>query len=83
MLKQTEKPNSKDVHLHTLEFLKEHLPNKYLSDVQEKTENRYSDSLIHQVKAGKKNNSDILLALVELANMNKEKKEKIAEIINY
>jgi hypothetical protein len=82
MTNQLEKTNKNDVQLHIVDFLKEHLPGNYVADVQEKTKNKYSDALIHSVKAGKRSNQNVLLALVEVANENKERKEKIKLIIN-
>lgn len=82
MIKQIEKTNNEDVHSHTMNFLKLHLPSNYVAEVQEKTNSKYSNALIHSVKAGKRINEDVLLALVEIAKENKEKKEKIKSIIN-
>jgi len=82
MIKQVEKTNNEDVHSHTLEYLDNHLPNNYVNEIIEKTKGKYSKSLIYHVKAGGKKNEDVLLALVELANENKKKKERIKEIIN-
>jgi hypothetical protein len=82
MIKNIDKTNNEDVQLHILKFLQEHLPNNYVADVQLRTNNRFSNATIHAVKSGKRTNETILLALVELANENKNNKEKIAEIIN-
>jgi hypothetical protein len=82
MINQIKKTNNKGVCLHIVEFLKENLPATYVAETQIKTNNKYSKALIHSVKAGKRINENILLALVEIANENKQTKEKIKTIIN-
>lgn len=82
MTKQLKKTNTEGVHLHTIEFLDCHLPSNYVNEIIEKTKGKFSKSLIYHVRSGGKKNEEVLLALVELANENKKKKDKIQEIIN-
>ncbi len=89
MTKIKNKNQIKIMHSHyddAFKLINEHLHPRYVKDVQKKIGNTYTSGTIRNLrnKVNPVNNSNvkILLALVELANENKNQKIAIAKITN-
>lgn len=69
----------------TIAFLKQHLPSKYVEKTLEKLGweiDKKNIWKVRNVRYGSSNDSQILLALVEIANENKIAAEAVREIIS-
>jgi len=65
-----------------LKQVRDNLPTNYLATLHEKLALKWSKSLIEKVLRGDRNNDDIIMAAIELAEETRSKKIALKERIN-